>query len=145
MRPILTFMAVLALITPGRSAAPSGIRGTVVFLEGDFMPGPGPKSGKERPVCRKIFIHQAARFDQVKADGEGGFFSRINTPLVAQTQSGKDGKFKVAVAPGTYTMVVEEEGRFYANGSDGTYVKPVVVKPGKFTEVRFNIDYKSTW
>lgn len=146
MRPILILMTMLALVTPGSSApSASGIRGTVLFLEGDFMPGPGPKSGTTRPVIRKVLVYAAARLDQVKPAGEGGFYSRIDTPLVAQTTSAKNGKFEVKVAPGTYTLVVEENGQFYANGTDGTYLKPVVVEKGKFTDFQFNIDYKSTW
>jgi hypothetical protein len=116
-----------------------------MLLQGDFMPGPAAPRGKTRPVARKIFFYAAATFDQVTAEGEGGFYRQIHTPLILQTASGSDGKFQARLPPGTYTMVVEENGKLYANGSDGTYVKPVVVEAGKLTQVTFNIDYQATW
>ena len=139
-------LILLLLISPlGAKPSPSGVTGTVVLLKGDFMPGPGATSGHKTPVARKIHFYRAARLDQVVAQGEGGFYLKINTAKVAETSSDSKGKFRLALAPATYTMVVEENGKLYANGTDGTYLKPVVVKPNQFTEVIFNIDYQSTW
>ncbi|MBT9583905.1 hypothetical protein IV102_11225 [bacterium] len=147
MRNLLLILctALLPVGVQARQRASSGVSGVIMLLQGDFMPGPGGPGGKSRPVARKIFFYAAAKFDQVVAEGEGGFYRKINTPLMGQTSSAQDGKFQLKLAPGTYTMMVEEKGKLYANGSDGTYVKPVLVEAGKFTQIKFNIDYQATW
>lgn len=109
------------------------------------MPGPDPPRGKTYPVARKLLFYQAARLSQCQPQGSGGFFSKINTPLMGSVQSDKSGRFKISLKPGKYTVVAEENGQLYANGSDGVYLKPVLVEPGKFTPLEFRIDYKSTW
>ena len=147
MRHLLLILCItlLPVGVQAKRRAASGVNGVIMLLQGDFMPGPGGPSGKSRPVARKIFFYTAAKFDQVVAEGEGGFYRKINTPLIGQTSSSEDGKSQINLAPGTYTMVVEEKGKLYANGSDGTYVKPVLVEAGKFTPIKFNIDYQATW
>lgn len=138
----------MLILGPGfASAAPeaSGVTGKVLFLEGDFMPGPDPPRGKTLPVVRKLLFYQAARLEQCQPQGSGGFFRKVNTPLMGSVVSDKNGRFKISLKPGTYTVVAEEQGQLYANGSDGVYLKPVQVKAGQFTELDFRIDYKSTW
>lgn len=138
---LVLMLSSAALAGPGGQ----GVEGVVQLMKGDFMPGPQPPPGTVTPVSRKIYFHKPATAKQSQP-AQTGFYRKILTPLVAQGKSGADGRFRVELPPGTYTMVVEESGALYANRFDGQgTIYPVVVKPGKFTHVEFHLDAQTTW
>ncbi len=60
-----------------------------------------------------------------------------NDREVARLETGSDGRFRVALPPGTYTVrPAQQKGRFLPRGSDET----VTVAPGKFVQVTINFD-----
>ncbi|PSK88878.1 META domain-containing protein [Taibaiella chishuiensis] len=125
----------------------SGLRGTVRFLEGNQMPGTGPRTGSNKPVAREILIYEKTRQNQVTA-GEAGFFDSrsIATKKIATIKSGTDGRYNVKLPAGTYSVFVMENGRLYANGTDGEgYIQTVTIAPDAFTDFDININYKAAY
>jgi hypothetical protein len=114
-----------------------GIRGTVIKLTGNHMPGPGP-GGRGGRSALSVPVHVFR--------GPVSIFKKPNRKhpqLVQVVQSGKDGRFAVALPPGEYTVVAEINGELYLNlmQMDFATRKPVWgtarVKPGAWTT--FNV------
>src|SRR5712664_1162485 len=79
------------------------LRGTVLFLEGNFMPG--TPTGTTTPVRREMRIYVlASQFSDVVPSGIPGFYRHVNTPLVARVWSDYSGFFEVALPPGKYSL-----------------------------------------
>ena len=77
------------------------------------------------------------------------FYPQFSTTLVKEVQSDAEGFFQVNLPAGEYTLVVEENGKLYANlftgiGSD-QYINVFIVENGKTTKSNFLIDYKAAY
>ena len=115
-----------------------------MWLEGNMMPGVEGTSGESGPVARDIYIHELTSVSQVKS--EMGFFSEVQTPMIAKVKSGKDGNFSIELPAGTYSLFVMEEQGLFANRFDGSNnINPVEVKEGQVTEIMIEIDYKAAY
>lgn len=126
-----------------------GVDGVVLFLSGNFMPGPDATGGSTKPVVRKIHLFSPAlELEEMESGAMDGPFIRLGKRKPAYTiTSGTDGHFRIATRPGTYSLMVEEEdGRFYCNGSDGTgTLCPVTVAPKEWTETTVQINYAAVY
>lgn len=132
-------------------AIEQGISGHILFWKGDFMPGVGEEGGaKVQPVERILYIYEATKESDV-TQPEGvyaPFYGQINTKLITEVTSNKQGFFQVALEPGTYSLFVKEDklqpAVYYANLTDGDgTIYPVTVKAGEVTEIEFDITYQS--
>jgi len=127
--------------TPSKSYN-QGIQGKVLWLEGNFMPGPG-QDKKGEPIARLLYI-----FDPLKASDiphDGNFYKPQQEPIKI-ISSDTDGNFHASLPVGTYTLLSKEEEGLYANLMDGEgYINPVKVEEGKFTDITFKIDYKAVY
>lgn len=125
-----------------------GIYGTVHFTIGNCMPtiGPGLTSCRTCPVKRKVQIYNYSLLsDAVRTADSYVFFERLNTTLIAETESDANGFFQVALQPGTYTMVVVENGKLYASSGDGQGgINPFTVGTG-VKNVDMRITYKAVY
>jgi hypothetical protein len=121
-----------------------GVKGQIHFQSGNFMPGPDAKGGKTEPVQRRVFIFPVFR---VVGAMPGGFLDSSLAPApVFKGPSCPDGTFGAALPPGSYSVMVMEKGRLYANGMDGMgNVNPVEIMPGKITEITLNINYQAVY
>jgi hypothetical protein len=149
---ILVLSLVPILINlPGCSEDPAGsqasvrqgVTGTVLWLEGNFMPGPGAPSGSALPVERGVYIYRAAH--TADAEGTGPFYHRINTELVSVVNSDGDGFFQAALDPGWYSVLVYEDTALYANLVSSDLINPVEVKPNNVSHIIIKIDYKASY
>ncbi|MBL3655274.1 carboxypeptidase regulatory-like domain-containing protein [Fulvivirga sediminis] len=121
-----------------------GIKGTVTWSEGNLMPGPGKKSGTNRPVEREIHIYEATKINDT--EHEGTFYKNISTKLAAKVQSNEDGEFMISLPAGKYSIFTKEEKGLFANNTDGQgYIEPVEVKKDQVTEVTININYMAVY
>ncbi len=77
----------------------------------------------------------------------GGFLDSTQAPKpVYRGTSCPDGKFGISLKPGSYTLMVMENGRLYANGMDGLgNINPIQVEAGKVTQFTFNINYQAAY
>lgn len=125
-----------------------GVYGTVHFTQGNCMPTGGLDLTDCRtcPVKRNVRIYKYSLIsDAVRAANSSDFFERLNTALIAETESDANGFFQVTLQPGTYTMVVVENGKLYANSGDGQGgINPFTVGSG-IKNVDMSITYKAVY
>lgn len=137
---------------PNMAAAVSGISitqgvyGLVTFTEGNCMPGMGSSgSCKTCPVKRTVRFYEYTLPQDAVPSGVAGFYTSFRTRLVAQAESDLTGVFQVSLPQGTYSMVVVEDGKLYANGGDGQGgIHPVTVEQGTKRQ-DFAITYKAVY
>ena len=112
-----TFKATVVVTAPqtadNNNAKPQGIRGKVLKLTGNHMPGPGPRlGGGPQPLSVPVHVFK----------GKLKRFARPNPKhpqLVNTGRSDAKGNYAVALEPGTYTVVAEIDGKLYLNSFSG--------------------------
>lgn len=132
----------LLLSTTGCGAISSAentgtLEGTVLFWEEDFMPG--MPTGTITPVAREVHVYELTTIAQTEPLGP--FYSDIHTSLVATTMSDSNGRFRMILPEGTYSLFVREDGQYYANLWLGEFINPVDVVSGATTTVTLDITY----
>ena len=99
-----------------RPATTQGIRGTVFYLQGNFMPSPdGASGGSRKPVARKLLLFAPPLDADIMESGAlDGPFVDLGKRVPAYTvRSGRDGRFRLRLEPGTYSLIVQEpDGRY---------------------------------
>lgn len=123
-----------------------GIAGEVWWLEGDFMPRIGEKPpGQRKPVRREVVFYEVVSLEDLGQES-GPVFPAIPGKQVASVTSGDDGKFKVMLPEGTYSVFTEEPGGFFANSFDEEgQVNVVTVRKGEMTQMTIEINYQATY
>jgi hypothetical protein len=143
-RKIKSLFIVPLLLVSCELLAQQGITGSVVVRAGNQMPSPDEKMAAPRPVKRVVLIYELTRQDQ--AVMENGIFSAVKTRLVKQTRSKRNGRFRVMLPPGRYTVFVKEIDGLYANQWDAKMnIHPVTVEQGVFAEIRIEITRAATF
>ncbi len=142
MKRSLIFFALLFVIAC--ASTKQGIEGQLSWVTGNQMPGPDKKPSALVGVEREVYIYPAITLTDVESDG--GFISKVNKPLIQQVKSDAQGRFKVSLKPGIYSILVKEEKGLFANRFDGqNHINPVTVKPGERTSVIIVIDYEAAY
>jgi len=126
----------------------NGVWGTLSSIEGDCMPTI-PSCGsccRNCPVKRTVKIYQYATFnDAVGSDPHHVFFDSFTTAFVTQTTTDENGFFQSSIPAGHYTIVVVENGKLYANTSDGQGgISPFSFVSGT-TNLNLTMTYKATF
>lgn len=146
---LLPFCLLLLLIACKTGQQPSsagqGIEGQLWWLEGDFMPRIGGRpTGKRTPAQRSVVAYEAISLQAMKHPGP--LFPSVPARKVAETESGPDGKFRLSLPPGIYSVFTREAEGLFANSFDGNgIVNPVSVKEGEFTNITLEINYAATY
>ena len=104
---------------------PQGVKGTVIKLRGDFMPGSAP--GSETPLSVPVHIFKGKVKAFEKPDPK-------HPDLVKIVHSDKDGRYNLVLPPGEYTVVAEINGKLYLNSFDGQgFWSSIQVKTDQWT------------
>lgn len=121
-----------------------GIKGQVFWLSGNQMPGPGRKPAANLGISREIQIFElTTKADVVQHDT---FFADIRTKKVATVVSDNDGRFKVKLPPGRYSVFVKEPQGLFANlFNTAGEINPVTVEAKKFTWLSITVDYEAVY
>ncbi len=120
-----------------------GLWGDVWFWSGDFEPA---GFGEVCQVKRKVLIYELTHIDDVEQVGYSAFYTSINTNLVATVKSDEDGFFQIELEPGTYSLFVEEDNKFYSNYLSGEWnINPVEIEAENVSEVRFDITHEAVY
>ena len=118
-----------------------GIEGMIVFESGNQMPGPGVQREPAKGVKRELLIYPLLTASELEGEGNG-FYAEPAEPPLKTVSSGEDGRFRVYLPAGEYSLLVREKDKLYANLQDGEgHVFPVEVAPGEMLEVEFKINY----
>jgi len=107
---------------------PQGIKGHVLLEKNASMPLKGEKGQKGSPISTMVFIYEAASINQLIGQ-EGNYAKGIEARLIKQVVSKNDGKFKLKLAPGKYTIVLGyQEGIYipYFSGNSGVAIVEVL-------------------
>ncbi len=131
-----TLLATISCKTlkPGTSSnIKQGIEGYIYELTGNQMPMKGKPAGSNKHgVKRVVYFYQATTLQQVQ--GNTPLFDKVNTPLVLKIMSNADGRYKVSLPAGKYSIFVKENDKLFAAETDGTGIlNPVTVTTDKIT------------
>lgn len=122
-----------------------GISGTVLWYEGDLMPGIDKEPVEGKPIERKILIYEVTHPDQADVI-EPGFYGNLQTRLITVTHSDGEGKFIVALEPGTYSVLVEEPKGLFANTfNEKGEINPVTIHKDELVVLRIRVDYMAAY
>ena len=125
-----------------------GVWGNVWFWEGNHMPSPdeGDPSGTITPVEREIYITETAMISDAVAAADPGFYSAVNTTLIATATSDSDGFYEAALPPGSYSVFIRENGLFYADSFSGNgEIGMITVEPDQIQKYQIDITYQATF
>lgn len=124
-----------------------GIQGVVLWKAGDQMPSPDrPKqSASGSGVKRDVYVYTLTTDAQTTKTADG-FYQKIRTKLVKKFTTDAQGRFKIKLPVGKYSLFTKEEKGLYANLYDGNMnIYPIEVKRGKYTEVTFEISFMAAF
>ena len=129
--------------TACQSTIAQGVAGMIEFSQGNFMPGPGVSGGSKKPVQRTVYVYTARK---AQDGSQGGFHTIPKEKPLFMGQSCAYGRFTIGLPEGYYSLFVLEEGKLYANGTDGEgYLNPVKVEAGKLAQTDIQINYKAVY
>jgi hypothetical protein len=122
-----------------------GVSGTVLWYEGDLMPGMDKKPVEGLPIQREIHIYELTNLNQAKIR-EDYFYYELETRLVQKVTSNEEGKFIVALDPGTYSLFVKEPKGLFANKFDQNgHLNPITIQPNELITLRIRVDYQAAY
>ena len=117
---------------PATQPAPAqGVRGKVLKVTGNLMPGPGPaRRGNRTLLSVPVHVFKGPVKPIAKPDP-------THPQLLVTVRSGADGAYTVPLEPGRYTVVAEIDGKLYLNSyrdsGKGVTWSTVTVKKGAWT------------
>ncbi len=123
-----------------------GICGMVVVKRGNYMPSPDRPAPKGQPAEREVLIFPLLNLSQVVA-GDNGFINSVGQAKpVKIVKSGKNGKFRVTLPVGKYSVLVREPNGLYANlFDDQNNIFPVNVQKNRRSDVRVEISHQAVF
>lgn len=131
-----------------RSTVTEGVKGIVLWSEGDFMPVITPdSSGRQRPISRELRIYSRLQIDDVVvSDRAPTLLSQINGTLVATATSNSEGFYEVALPPGEYSIFAEDQGEWFCNVYNGrTDLCPLTVGARTVSTFDIDLNYQATY
>ncbi len=122
-----------------------GVTGQVLWYEGDLMPGFDKEPAEGKPIQREIYIYRATKMEQADLQ-EGSFYSNIKTELVQKVISDEDGKFIIALDPGTYSVFVKEpKGLFASRFDQSGIINPLTISQNELVNLLIKVDYMAAY
>jgi len=122
------------------------VTGEVLRIRGNQMPSPDLPDPVYPGFSTKIYFYQPVFSSGARPVGQGGMYSRINGQLVATAASNDQGKFKIRLKPGRYSVLIGNDSLYYANIRDGSGVlNPVEIPGGKSFHLRLRADWDATY
>jgi hypothetical protein len=137
-------LAVILCVTHTTYAQKQGIKGKVVWLEGNQMPGPGKNKEPSKMVQREIRFYEPVSLKDVKS--VDGLYTSIPGKVVATVQTNSKGEFCVKLPPGEYSVFTVEENGLFANIFDEKQrINVVTVQKKLFSNITIEINYKAAF
>ena len=110
------------------------------------MPGPGITLPKPRNVSRTIGFFSLTNYKDVIAGEEAGFFIDLKKKPIKTIISSADGNYEVILKEGIYSVLVWENGHWYANlTNEKMDINPVEVKKDSLKKFDILINYKAVY
>ncbi len=139
------FLLAVILSTCSTTLPKQGIKGQVLWVSGNQLPGPDSKRTAHYGVQRELHIYELTTTHQATMSPEG-FFSNIKTKLVTVVTTKADGSFKLRLPAGKYSVFVKEDKGLFANHFDeNNAINLITVKEKQFTWLPISIDYQAAY
>jgi len=126
----------------------NGIWGTVSSMEGNCMPSvpAGSSDCKHCPAQRTVKIYAYTLRNQATPSANSTiFFDNFSTQLIAEVNADADGFFQANIPAGRYSIAVVENGKLYANETDGQEgLNPITFSTG-LQKVNVVMTYKAAF
>ncbi len=133
--------------TPSSTLPAQGIKGKVLWLEGNQMPSIGQKKiDKALPLACTVYICKPIKMEELK--GNMPLFEELPQSLiVASAETNKEGHFAIELPQGHYSLITSTpSNQYFANRSNGQGVlHPITVEANKLVEVEVKVDYLATY
>jgi len=140
----LFYLILIFILTCCGSLNKQGIVGQLDWVTGNQMPGPDKIPVARQGVVREVQIYELLSQSDVESDGV--FIKKVNKPLVKTVVSDSNGKFKVSLPTGSYSILIKETNGLFANQFDhNNNIQPVIVKEKRFSEVTITINYEAAY
>ncbi len=125
-----------------QSGSAANLKGRLLWIEGNQMPGPGVSLPEGKGVQREVHVFEATEISQVS--GEGSLFSDVMSKRVTTIYSDEQGYFEASLEPGKYSLFVKEpNGEYFAATMDDLHYCPVLITSGRVAEIEIRIDYEA--
>ena len=143
---IIVFISMMQAYPASTHSKKQGIEGHVYRISGNQMPSPDIKPAKPAGISTTLYIYELTNLNQTVKQDHSPFYSAILTRLVKQSESGKDGYFKVNLPAGRYSIFVKIDSLYFANLLDGNNnISPVTVLPNTMTKIDIKVDYDASY
>lgn len=143
---LITSFFMLGSFTLAPFCKKQGIKGKVVWVSGNQMPSPDAPPPAPKPMKTILYIYELTNRSQVKSTDGGPFYSSISTRLIKEVRSDAEGRFKVKLPAGSYSIFTRKGDLFYANTFDQhNNIAPVTVEVGSFATVEVRVDYDAAY
>lgn len=136
----------LLFLLPGCAQRNVRVTGTVIRLAGNQMPSPDQPDPGHGGFATEVRFHLPASRQDARRAGPAGFYHHIATPLAARVATDAQGRFRLRIAPGRYSVFIAKDSLLYANIFDGEGVlNPVDIAPGRRTTLRLKADWDARY
>lgn len=123
-----------------------GISGTVLEARGNRMPMKGVEPQPLKGIRSTILIYDSTHLSQTTRSATSGFYTLINTRLVASVETDSAGKFIASLPPGKYSLFIKQGESFFANLFDQyNNIALFEVVPGRFTDAKLTLNIGATY
>jgi hypothetical protein len=122
------------------------VTGVVLRIRGNQMPSPDLPDPVYPGFKTTIYFYQPLTAASARPVGQWGMFSIVNGQLAGTAASNDQGTFKIRLKPGRYSVLIGNDGLYYANIRDGSGVlNPVEIPKGKSLQLRLRADWDATY
>lgn len=143
---LITSFFILGSFTVAPFCKKQGIKGKVLWVSGNQMPSPDAPPPAPKPMKTILYIYELTNRSQVKSMDGGPFYTTISTRLIKEVRSDAEGRFKVKLPAGTYSIFTKKGDQYYANTFDQyNNIAPVKVEVGSFTTIDVKVDYDAAY
>jgi hypothetical protein len=118
------------------------VSGVVWRVTGNQMPSPDMPTPSYGGYATQVFFFSPTNLRDARRVGQQGFYAYIPSSLAAKASTDAEGRFRVRLTPGRYSVFIGKDSLFYANILDGEgYLNPVLIgRDGKR-----RIELKADW
>lgn len=141
----MPFYGCISLSSQNKLTLLQGVQGQVFEQKGNAMPMKGQKISKGAYFHTMVYIFEPT--SSLEVEGlKGQICTKVNTVLVDSTMTDTEGKYKIALKPGKYSLMVKfEEGFFVPYFSGANELSIIEVLPKTFSELDIIVNVKASY
>lgn len=142
--PSVLTILLFIFVSCSRDTVP--VRGDVVRVVGNQMPSPDLPPSIPAGYAAEVHFYEAARASGAKPAGLASHYHSTGTRLVRRVTSGRDGRFRLRLPEGVYSVMLARDSLSYANILDGNGIlNPLEVRRGARVRMRLLADWDATY